>query len=370
MRNKLFLTDEAIVTGLHSVDRISVPTRRLMTDAGQMIVPCAFARTGTQTYTAEQLQLKDVAPGDLIEVHRDESQVFDAVSLASFRSSPVTLGHPVNDKGEQVLVTADNSKDYQVGMLEGMPVRDEDLLTGCLVITDKKAIEAIDGGDRELSAGYTCDVEITKDSKGNPRYVQTNIRANHIAIVEKGRAGSSCSIADSVLETAVLGRSKHKAKVVAEVIKVTTPLSLADVGTPITDAQVKNLIRYDELMVQLGTVDTGVFDVRAHINDEADIRADVLLRARFLSDITDSKGKSNLDIMRLVVADRLPELDLKDKSDSYITTRFEILVEDADKSTPMEKVLRDAYGKLKVVDVEYKDPVEEARQKSIARFTK
>ena len=176
--------------GVSLEDRISVPTQRTMTDAGQMIVPCAFARTGTLVYKASTLGLTDSAD-ELIDVYRDEVDVFATDAMDTFRSAPVTIGHPKDENGKRIKLTADNAADLQVGMLEGMPVRDEDLLTGTLVITNQEAIDAIESGTVELSAGYTCDL-YEEDGK----YFQKNIKANHIAIVKKGRAGSSCSIAD------------------------------------------------------------------------------------------------------------------------------------------------------------------------------
>jgi len=176
--------------GLILNDVISVPSQREITDAGQMIVPCAFARTGVQLYKGASIGLIDRAD-EIIEVHRTEEVVFDEDSMKSFRSAPVTIGHPKDDKGSPVQVTADNAKDYQVGMLEGMPTRDEDTLTGTLVIASKEAIDQIEEGIVELSAGYTCDI-----AEVDGKYYQKNIKANHIAIVEKGRAGSGCAIAD------------------------------------------------------------------------------------------------------------------------------------------------------------------------------
>ena len=181
---------DKLLTGVNLEDRISVPTKRTMTDAGQMIVPCAIARVGTLIYKGSSLGLVDQAD-ELIEIHRKEEDVFSQDSMDTFRSAPVTIGHPKDADGKAVLVDASNAKELQVGMLEGMPTRDEDLLTGTLVITNQEAIDTIEEGVVELSAGYTCDV-YEEDGK----LYQTNIKANHIAIVNKGRAGSSCSIAD------------------------------------------------------------------------------------------------------------------------------------------------------------------------------
>ena len=200
-----------MLTGINLVDRIEVPTERKLTDAGQMHVPCKFARTGTQLYTASQLGLVDKAPNEIVEVHRSEEQVFDEASIASFRSAPVTIGHPVNDAGEALAVSAENAKELQVGMLEGMPVRDEDTLGGTLILTNKEAIDALEDGTQELSAGYTCDI---MEVEG--KLFQQNIRANHIAIVGKGRAGSSCRISDEALEVQDAADEESIAVVVAD----------------------------------------------------------------------------------------------------------------------------------------------------------
>lgn len=181
--------------GVTLTDRIKVPTQRKFTDSGQMIVPCAFARTGSQIYSAGQLGITDVKPETPVTVMRDEADVFDEDSVASFRTVPVTIGHPKKD-GKNISVTADNAAELQVGVLEGMPTRDDNKLGGDLVIARKDAIELIEDGTQELSAGYTCDVEMVDGEDGETLYYQRNIRANHIAIVDKGRAGSSVRIAD------------------------------------------------------------------------------------------------------------------------------------------------------------------------------
>ena len=191
---KMLLTDDNLM-GVSLSDRISVPSLRQLTDAGQMIVPCKFARTGSQLYTAGQLGIQGVNAKKVVRVFRDEADVFDNASMESFRSAPVTIGHPKDKTGAPIAVSSSNAKSLQVGMLEGMPVRDEDTLGGNLVLTDQAAIDALQSGTQELSAGYLCDME-----EVDGKWFQRNIRANHIAIVDKGRAGSSCRISDEALE--------------------------------------------------------------------------------------------------------------------------------------------------------------------------
>lgn len=186
-----------MLKGVKLNDRIKVPTQRKFTDSGQLIVPCAFARTGTQLYSAGSLGLTDRKPDEAVTVIRDEADVFDEASVESFRSVPVTVGHPAEG-----MVTADNAAKLQVGMLEGMPVRDENKLSGTLVIARKDAIDLIEEGLQELSAGYTCDIEMVVED-GEEKIYQRNIRANHIAIVDKGRAGPHVRIADEGEDSSV-----------------------------------------------------------------------------------------------------------------------------------------------------------------------
>jgi len=175
--------------GVTLTDRIKVPTQRKFTDSGQMIVPCAFARSGSQVYSAGSLGLTDVKADTPVTVMRDEADVFDEDSVNSFRTDP-------KKDGKNISVTADNSAELQVGVLEGLPTREDTKLTGTLVIARQDAIDMIEDGTQELSAGYTCDVEMVDGENGETLYYQRNIRANHIAIVDKGRAGSAVRIAD------------------------------------------------------------------------------------------------------------------------------------------------------------------------------
>lgn len=64
-----------------------------------------------------------------------------------------------------------------------------------LLVTDKDAIEAVLAGKVEISLGY--DADYTEVSKG--KGMQSNIVVNHIALVDKGRCGSRCSIGDSFM---------------------------------------------------------------------------------------------------------------------------------------------------------------------------
>jgi hypothetical protein len=323
--------------GVNLVDRIGMPTKRQINDQGQMIVPCTFARTGTQLYSAGQLGLQDRAPNEIVEVHREEADVFDDQSMQTFRSAPVTIGHPINDKGEQVAVTAKNSKELQVGMLEGMPVRDEDGLGGTLVLTAQNAIDTVEEGTVELSAGYTCDLE-----EVDGKIYQRNIKANHIAIVARGRAGPSCRISDEAL---AIQEEAKKAELTDAVAKAEEAEKLVASLTDELSVQKELVVTLkqtaDDQEVALEAVKAQLADAQLAATQGVIERCEAIEHARLIADMRDLGDKSVEEIKKLVVTDQYPEKDFSEKSDAFIEAMFELLVDQAKGETPMSKLLRD-----------------------------
>ena len=155
------------------------------TSEGYLICTDAIlARTGKQDYLKGELfaNCEDTA-NERISIDRPYNEVFDTKTLSSFENKPVTFDHPDED------VNISNYKSYAVGYVrdvhQGKTENGEDVIMGNLVITDKDAIEAIENGDHtDLSCGYDCEI---KDENGS--YYQSNIRGNHVALCEEGRAG-------------------------------------------------------------------------------------------------------------------------------------------------------------------------------------
>lgn len=344
--------------GIILTDRISVPSKRTLTDAGQMHVPCKFARTGSQLYTAKQLGLADRDPDEIITLYRDASDVFDEASVESFRSAPVTLGHPVNDEGEKIQVTAENSKQLQVGMLEGMPVRDEDTLGGTLILTAQEAIDALNEGTQELSAGYVCDVE-----EVDGKLYQRNIKANHIAIVAKGRAGANCRISDEagvLIEDAYIQVQTELGDAKAEVASLKEEL----------EAQKQLVVDFkagaEESEILLAKSNLELADAIKAANQDVVARCTAMENARLIADMRDLGSKSVEEIHRLVVEDQMPEKDFEGKSSEYMSAMFEILVDASTSETPMGKLLKSQEVHT-IVDSKQVNKAEEARQRMINR---
>lgn len=147
-----------------------------------------IARTGTQQYRGCEFG-GPVADG-IYNVQRPEAEVFDRAAVASFEGKPVCDEHPEED------VTPDNYGHYMKGVCRDVRRGDGDLsncLVADLVIYDADLIGKIEAGKREISCGYDCLWNPTSDSS----YDQLEIRGNHVAVVDRGRAGHKVAIRDT-----------------------------------------------------------------------------------------------------------------------------------------------------------------------------
>lgn len=216
-------------------------SKRVFTDEGYLRVPGRLARTGIQTYYAFELGLEDRDPMQRIRVYRPEEEVFNPDSMKSFDGAPITINHPP----EGVDVT--NRKDLQVGHVSNIR-RDGIYLIGDLLITDRTAIKALDNGKDELSNGYDAKYVwghgITPDGEEYDAK-QTNIRGNHVAMVDAARCGPACRISDAK----PTGVKKMAKKVTIDGIPVEMEDQAADIVTTLVTARDKAIARVAELQV-------------------------------------------------------------------------------------------------------------------------
>lgn len=181
------------------------------TSEGYLICQDAIiGRTGVQEYLKSELypNLANTPEGNkIIKLYRMEEDVFDEKTLASFENKPLTVEHPTED------VTPVNYKQYSVGNVINVRKGEENgepVMLANLFITDQRTIEDIENGIRtELSCGYDCDIT----DGDNPR--QINIRGNHVALCQEGRAGnariidSASKIKDSLEDTKYIARGDN-----------------------------------------------------------------------------------------------------------------------------------------------------------------
>lgn len=148
------------------------------------------ARTGIYIY-----QQPD---GTIIREYRPPEEVFDTDSEASFIGKPIVVGHPASG-----IVNSDTAQDLAIGTILSSGYQKDETNIACdIVIHNPSAI----GEKRGLSLGYRVDIEeapgITPDGQQYD-VIQRNIRINHLAVVDRGRAGAKARLnldGDEIIE--------------------------------------------------------------------------------------------------------------------------------------------------------------------------
>lgn len=156
-----------------------------------------IARTGAMLYRPDEVPEVRPAPnGQMVVIMRDADVLFAPEAIASFSGKPVTNDHP------PALLSETDTRKYQIGVLlnprrgEGV---DTEYLMADLLITDADTIALIVAKKkREVSPGYDAELEEVKPGLGR----QTSILGNHLAIVDRGRGGSTCAIQDKETDMA------------------------------------------------------------------------------------------------------------------------------------------------------------------------
>lgn len=170
---------------VHRTDLASEATGVESTPQGGVRVRARIARTGVLRYRDDT--------GREWGEYRPPEEVFAAEALATARGATVTDLHP------QGLVTAASYRDLNRGHAHD-DVGEEDgrFVVATLAVNDADlARKVLDGERRDVSAGYTCEVDPTPGvSPEGEKYdgVQRAIRINHIALGPRGWGRSGVEV--------------------------------------------------------------------------------------------------------------------------------------------------------------------------------
>jgi len=254
---------------------------------GYLAVRAKAARVGTYDYAGSEVDptnahgLRDAA---VVKVLRDEATVFDQKAVRSFIGKPITDDHPL------AAVTADNHRSLARGTIMGA-IRDGDHLAFDLLLTDADAIAKVQAGKRELSNGYSAALEFgdfTAPDGSKCQARQTSIVGNHVAIVDRGRAGPSCAIKD------------------AFALCDAAPQAILD---SLKEKPVMKTMLIDGLTVDIGNADTA----------EKTIGTILAARDAAAAKVTELEGKAVTDAATLVTKDAEIEKLKKDLADAKLT---------------------------------------------------
>lgn len=341
------------------------------TAQGFLRLPATLTRIGVFKYRK--------ADGTFIRELRHPDDVFNADSLASLQMAPVTDDHP------REFVTPANVKKYSVGWISENIKSDDRFISTNVIVADADTIRKVDAGKREVSCGYHADLVPESGVYDGEEYDyrQTNIRYNHVAIVDRGRAGPLVRLRmdseDAVLEEGISleiindrkGIEMEKElkidgktfKVPSEVFdafeaskkeKTDAEEKLAADSKMVEDLKAKVKDLEEKLKAKDGKggkkEDASKEDISAlqakidhleeklanqpkltpkEINDAVEKRLNITKVAKaVLGEDAKLDGKEDLDVMKEVITKHSPKVDLKDKEDVYVKARFDAIAED------------------------------------------
>lgn len=167
---------------------LEAPTARRDADGFLHDTP-VVGRVGIQEYKR--------ADGGIRRELRLPDEVFHPDALKSFRGKPITVDHPTVGR-----VTKDNAHRFTVGTMLAEGRADGEAVRADIVIHAADAI----GDRRQLSLGYTCDMEDTPGEWNGQQYdsIQRNIRVNHLSVVKLARAGAMARLNLDSADNAVI----------------------------------------------------------------------------------------------------------------------------------------------------------------------
>ena len=346
---------------MYFADRLTLDTPR-RTREGYLVGRARAARTGVYDYAGSEIDpnnehgLRDKA---IVKVLRDDKTVFDRAAVQSFIGKPITNDHPATP------VTADNWRDHARGAIMGA-LRDGDYVAFDYLLTDATAIAAVDAGKRELSNGYGAELEFGQFTASDGTVCdarQSKITGgNHVALVDRGRAGPDCAIKDLAVCDALTadGLAELQATLTNDRKDGTMPHILIVDGLQVPNVSDEAKACIEKLQGQLTAKDTAIADAKAEhdkaiakldakveelegkvvdqvqIDALADAKADTVAKAKAVcgDKLPDTAGKTVGEVRRMALDAK--GIDCTDKSDDYIEARFDALTADAKPSETVE----------------------------------
>ena len=322
---------------------------------------------------------------------RHPEDVLDRASLNTLKMKPVTNDHPMDE------VNVQNVRDVQVGSLGDDIFYDSYHVSIGMIINDDGAIDDVMRGKRGLSCGYFARIEDESGVfLGMPYDVrQRDIGYNHVAVVDRGRAGDAARIKldhiDKRTAYYIVGK-KFKEDSNMNLKKIV----LDGMEYQAEEAVVKALNKYKkdcgELQTKLDDATTKAEKLQAEKdslsekndqlgkeledakNDSSKIDEAVKERLGILHN-ADRAGvevkdeMSPVDIKKAIITSIFPKADLENRTDVYIDARYDAAVEEIDSKNDAD--VREAFGN-NVLDgsADADDDSEKARERMIDRNKK
>lgn len=191
------VTDDC--TAMDSGRRLAFDRRMETIDGHLVVTGCHVTKANVCPYLGAEIPNSEALgldPSRIYMLYRDAAEI--TAAKESYSRIPLLMQH--------VAVSADAPQQFlTVGTISN-PRFTHPYLDADLTIWTREGIEAVESGkQRELSCGYRYVPDMTPGtSPEGEKYDgrMTQIIANHIALVEAGRAGPEVMVADAVLRFA------------------------------------------------------------------------------------------------------------------------------------------------------------------------
>ena len=172
-------------------------SKRIIDDNGWLNIQSnPLTKVGVFDYLGAEIGGDD--PDKIYRVYRPAEELERKETIESFKLLPFVDEHTwVGDGGMP-------TEKKGVHGIIGEDVRYEaPFLVGNVRILSESLKNSINNGKVELSAGYKCQYDFTAGAFNGQQYdaIQRDIRANHLALVERGRSGSDVAVLDKLTIT-------------------------------------------------------------------------------------------------------------------------------------------------------------------------
>jgi hypothetical protein len=267
--------------------------------------------------------------------------LFNADSMQSLRGVPVTNNHPPE------LINPDNYNKYAGGSVTESK-REDSALAVSLSINNADAIEAVKSGKKELSCGYSVELDFTPGIWQGQHYdaIQTKRTYNHLAIVSKGRAGSECRLNLDAAEQIEnnLQPQQPESKKMAE-IKLPSGVSVNVDDAAVATAIQSELNNMQKRLDEAKEKDAKISELQANLDakneelqkrndtDEITPVIDMIAQCKRLDADFDYRVDGAIKSIEQMQRDALAKagVNVDGKDAAYVAARFDIALEQIEK---------------------------------------
>lgn len=363
-----------------------------MTPQGYLRAPARATRVGVLKYRRPD--------GSIVRELRPPEEVFKEDSLQTLAGVPVTDDHP-----EVMLLNPENTHEYMCGFTSDKVEKDGDFVKTFATITDADLIEKAKGGKVELSCGYECEHEESPGVWNGQPYdlIQRNIQYNHLAVVDRGRAGPEARLRldadDAILDEQQedntmmvkikIGDMEFEVpEAVANELKMMAEKNAA-MATEM-DKMKADMAKAPEMEKQMGEMKSEMDKCQAKMDamqaelekakaapapivkmDADEVKKAVKERITIIAvaakvlpgeKIAKLDDMSDLDIKKEVILADSPKASLEGKSETYISARFDSIAENMEGVSSLIALTGKNFSENRHSEV--KNDAEEARKRA------